>query len=271
MEKNVNILLHTCPKGNKEKKKEIEKEIEKMKNELTERQEKELSDLESRDMKIAMNILPVESKKKPRVSKAQKRRELKEKKAEEEEKAVLNSTPTTGQIRGENEMKLIIANLNLVGLKIFHIKGDGNCLYRSIIHQIDIIIPQKALPIEATRIRNVIFGCEDKSSSKEKDEDKVIWYMKRMIGNELKTNRNEEYELYITNEDEDTDDENDDEKGKDKYEKYIYNLVNRVCCGGNVELYILSRLMKVKVIIIYCYYLFIPDYCLLRKSCPSYI
>eukprot|EP00118_Oscarella_pearsei_P010270 m.62431 g.62431 ORF g.62431 m.62431 type:complete len:210 (+) comp35069_c0_seq2:37-666(+) len=130
-------------KGDKKEKKRRLAELEKLEKELKERQEREKSEISEVEEKTATPLVLEASDKK---SRAQRRKERKSAEAKERMARVLadekEDEKTSLRRLERDDLSEILSQHNR---SIYEIEPDGNCLYRAIGHQLQLIRAEKAL------------------------------------------------------------------------------------------------------------------------------
>ena len=158
----ITQMRHSLTKGDKKKKKEINKEIDSMTEELQKRHENELKNIESassdqqlNDLSDQMNgIRVIENKanlsedlepltnaikyNETKISRAQKKREAKALKQKEKEQRIRDDMIDDSENIRLIEDQKIKTILNGKGLTLYEIPSDGDCMYKAIEHQLSL-------------------------------------------------------------------------------------------------------------------------------------
>ncbi|OZC08335.1 hypothetical protein X798_04687 [Onchocerca flexuosa] len=137
----ITSMKHSIAKGDKKRKKEIVAEIAKMEEEVKERHEKELAELELSLPEISVEPTVVEQnqEKEPRISKAQRRREKKAELNRKREEAAMQARIDAENGPRKLESDEIERILMDRGLMIYDIEPDGDCLYNAVAHQLSLV------------------------------------------------------------------------------------------------------------------------------------
>lgn len=141
LQSKIQVLKKSATKGDKKKKKEVQEEIAKLEKELSDKQEAELADLKANETKEtnltdAIEDVNVKDSKAPRITKAQKRRDKKAADQKERDKRILEQEQENVTGLRNVETQKIKEILKKMGLMIYEIEADGNCLYNAVDHQL---------------------------------------------------------------------------------------------------------------------------------------
>lgn len=209
-------------KSDKKKKKEIQEEIVKLELELDKQQEAELQSLnntnKTEENKITEELRNVEiNNEKPttRVTKAQKRREKKAAGQKERERLIQEQEIENESGVRNAELKKIKEILKELGLMLYEIEADGNCLYNAVDHQLKVKT-------------NLGYGTKQ---------------LRLETSNHIKSNSTE-YLPFLSN-------VNTGEMlTEEEFDKYCFNVANTTNWGGQVELRALSHVVRRPITVI---------------------
>lgn len=145
----IQSLKKSCNKGDKKKKREVTEQIARLEADLNERQEQELKEEtpnttnEAENQDFLINSKEDTNENTPlieinRISRAQKRRNKKQ--AEEKDRELRIQEQEEQNKHGPRvlEQQAIKLALEDVGLQIYNIPADGNCMYCAIHHQLKV-------------------------------------------------------------------------------------------------------------------------------------
>eukprot|EP00118_Oscarella_pearsei_P010271 m.62433 g.62433 ORF g.62433 m.62433 type:complete len:292 (+) comp35069_c0_seq3:37-912(+) len=187
-------------KGDKKEKKRRLAELEKLEKELKERQEREKSEISEVEEKTATPLVLEASDKK---SRAQRRKERKSAEAKERMARVLadekEDEKTSLRRLERDDLSEILSQHNR---SIYEIEPDGNCLYRAIGHQLQLIRAEKSYSV--ARLRS-------------------------MAAEEISTNR-DTYLPFLLDSDE------SNSSPDEKIEGYCRKLTDTTSWGGHIEI-----------------------------------
>jgi len=229
----VQALKKTATKGDKKKKKEVTDTIAQLEQELDAKQAAELENLsltnspnnstnenpdpepepQPEENEIEPEVEP-EPQEPVRVSRAQKRRNKKQNADREREKRIAEQEETNKQGPRVLELNTIKTILQNVGLQIFNIPADGNCLYCAINHQLEVTGRSS---LNVTKLR-------------------------KLTASFMRDNK-DEFLPFMYNDDDGVVDE-------DRFEKYCKDVANTKLWGGQLELTALSNVLKCPIKVI---------------------
>lgn len=227
----IQSLKKSCAKGDKKKKKEITEQITLLEKNLDEKQNQELEQLKGLDNsdkdkdnevttpeeeQNSEESESAEMKETTRVSKAQKRRIKKA--VENKERLELIRAQELENRKGPRiiEMDKIKQFLQELGLSIYSIPADGNCLYCSVNHQ-----------LKTT-------GREEYSVSE----------LRKITADYMRSHK-DDILPFMSNEF-----DGDEEFTEEQYEKYCTKVANTTEWGGQIEILALSSALKCPIKII---------------------
>lgn len=216
----IQSLKKTVTKGDKKKKKEIDAEIEKLEKEFEEKCQLELKNFSgenSQQTKVVLNE-PLEDKSNDdsnsKVSKAQKRREKKEKQLTERETLIALQEEENKKGPAAVELNKIKHKLTQKGLRIKEVLSDGNCMYYAIADQLS---QRMSISKDWKQLRELICNY--------------------MIDNY------EQFQPYVTSDDGDL-------LNEEKYQDYCYKVRDTLVWGGQPELKALADVFSVQIEIV---------------------
>lgn len=229
----IQSLKKSCAKGDKKKKKEIAEQIAVLEKNLDEKQNQELEQLKGLDNNIdkesvvttpeaeeEQNSEESESTEMKetttRVSKAQRRRNKKA--VENKERTELIRAQELENRKGPRiiEMDKIKGFLLELGLSIYSIPADGNCLYCSVNHQLKTTGREEYSVAELRKITADYMRAH---------KDDILPFMSHEF-------------------------DDDEEFTEEQYEKYCAKVANTTEWGGQVEILALSNVLKCPIKII---------------------
>lgn len=217
----VQALKKTATKGDKKKKKEVQEEIAKLEFELNQKQDAELESLKSatqtEENKLIENVenVSINNEKSNRVTKAQKRRDKKAAELKEREKLIQEQEVINQSGVRNAEIQKIKNVLKELGLMLYEIEADGNCLYNAVDHQLKI---------------------KTKSGYGTKQ-------LRLETSNHMKDNRRD-YLPFLS------DVNTGDMLSEEEFDKYCIKVANTTNWGGQVELRALSHVVKRPITVI---------------------
>ncbi|XP_050361480.1 deubiquitinase OTUD6B [Nymphalis io] len=209
--------LKKAAKNDKTKKKELNAEITKLESDLEERHKKEIeTNANCLNPEIGPDEQVIESDNvKPKISKAQKRRDKKLQQERDREKEI--KMQEIENINGPRNMEnqAICKRLEERNLKICPIPSDGDCLYKAVVHQYEINY-NKTLGVDDLRNRVSSYILEHK-------ED-FMPFLSNTDTNEMLTDR--------------------------EFEEYCDKIKNTKVWGGQLEIRAISNCLKCPLIVI---------------------
>lgn len=217
----IQALKKAAPKG--KKKKEIQEDIVRMEQDLENKQNAELNAFSNANNETVNNVNeePLEyetSETSPmppmKVTRAQKRRNKKSEEDKERDKRIAEQEEQNKEGPRVLETKTIKELLNNIGLELFNIPADGNCLYCAINHQL------KVTGRDATTINN----------------------LRKQTANFMREHK-EEFIPFMYNDSEEPVDE-------DQFLDYCKNVESTKMWGSQLELRALSNILKCPIKII---------------------
>ncbi|RZB39090.1 OTU and/or Peptidase C65 domain containing protein [Asbolus verrucosus] len=140
LQSKIQSLKKSVTKGDKKKKKEISEEIARLEQELDQKQSSELEAFKpniSDEAAAGEETNNTEEPSNTRISRAVKRRNKKAQEEKEREKRILEQTEKNKEGPRMTEMNAIKEVLKKIGLQLFNIPADGNCLYCAVNHQLE--------------------------------------------------------------------------------------------------------------------------------------
>lgn len=217
MQCKIQSMKKSVAKGDRKKKKEVAEQTVEIETKLKQRHQEELNKFtEDEQPTIIKNLQEVKiNDTVPKVSRAEKRRskkvtQLKERQAFIEEHDIKN----IGGAR-HIETQTLVKKLKNLGLVIFDIPSDGNCLYSAIVHQLKEVCG-KSLTVAETRLATSEF---------------------------LKNNK-DDFMPYLSHPD------TGDMLTDQQFDDYCYQVANSVQWGGEIELRALSHIYKIPIKVI---------------------
>lgn len=223
LQSKIQALKKTATKGDKKKKKEVQEEIVKLELDLSKKQEAELESLKSttnakhEENKLIEDLENVEitNTKQPRITKAQKRRDKKAAEQKERERLIQEQEIENETGVRNAEIQKIKEVLKELGLMLYEIEADGNCLYNAVDHQLKIKT-------------NFGFGTKQ---------------LRLETSNHMRHNSSD-YLPFLSN-------VNTGEMLTDEeFDKYCFNVANTTNWGGQIELRALSHVIKRPITVI---------------------
>uniref|UniRef100_A0A3B3ZC40 ubiquitinyl hydrolase 1 n=1 Tax=Periophthalmus magnuspinnatus TaxID=409849 RepID=A0A3B3ZC40_9GOBI len=146
----IQSIKNAVPKNDKKRRKQMTEEIAKLEADLNQKQEEELKQLKSPDIKtLTVDSEQQEESKQHRVTKAQKRRDKKA--AQEKERECRIAEAEVENLLGERHQEGLKLSQKLAQqqLQIKEISSDGHCMYRAIEDQ----LPGGAMNVKELRCR----------------------------------------------------------------------------------------------------------------------
>ncbi|XP_016959183.2 deubiquitinase OTUD6B [Drosophila biarmipes] len=235
----LQAMKKNAPKNNKNKRKEFLEEMARLEGELEQRHKAEVQAAEAKDLTeeteekapAEKQEVPVSNKEEidekeeedehlpsnQRVSKAQKRRDKKAKEAREREAEIKTelknaaNQPTPKLI----ELQQITAKLSQRQLSLHNIASDGDCLYQSIRHQLQV----NSLPGHSVQELR-----EETANYVRAHKDSLICYMVHPETGDLLNDQ--------------------------QFEKYCHDIAKTHAWGGHIELKAISSLLRVPIEVI---------------------
>lgn len=238
LQSKIQKLKHSIPKGDKKKKKEVTAEIEILFSELKTKQDNELKSLEAQDcienpsnassqesnlVSVDTSSIACEIKSNDstisyykssqeeitpaKMTKAQKRRIKKAVLEKEREKAIAEQEIENLHGLRQKESDEIKTKLSERHLELFQIASDGDCLYKAIEHQLQIL-----------NLKQMSVKCLREATSK--------YLLDHM----------DEYLPFMSNA------ENSSDMSKEQYVQYCENIVTSSEWGGHIEIAALAHI-----------------------------
>lgn len=218
MQCKVQSMKKSVAKGDRKRKKEVAEQIAEIEEKLNLEHQEELNKFteENDESSLIKNLQEVNLNETiPKVSRAEKRRskkvtQMKERQALIEEHDIKN-------IGGPRhiETQTLVKKLKNLGLVIFDIPSDGNCLYSAIVHQLKEVCG-KAFTVQEIRLKTSDFlKC---------NKDDFIPYLSHPDTGEMLTD--------------------------EQFDDYCYQVANSVQWGGEIELRALSHIFKIPIKVI---------------------
>lgn len=231
LQNRVQSLKKSVTKGDKKKKKEVDTEIEKLEKEFEEKCKLEVESLEKSLKKtetlvsnkvVDQNLVTVEeadaeqAETKPtKATKAKKKRDKKEKTNEEREKLIAEQEIENKKGPAYIELTKIKEKLKKSNLKLKEVMPDGNCMYYSIIDQLN-QRPELGKHIQTYQELRKL----------------TSQYMLKNPG---------EFQAYLCSE------ETGDPLNEHEYEEYCRKINDTLVWGGQIELKAISDLLELKI------------------------
>ncbi|XP_045472122.1 deubiquitinase OTUD6B [Harmonia axyridis] len=229
----IQSLKRSVPKGDKKKKKEVTEQIAQLEQELEDRQNKELLPFKANsesdeskveeipNLEVENNDISIENDEKPeteikvtRISRAQKRREKKALEEAEREKRILEEKEKSKDGPKAVESHLIKEVLKTMGLALYDVAADGNCLYCAVNHQLE---SKKRESYSTTKLRKLT------ANFMKENKDDFIPFMYKDSGEPVS-------ETY--------------------FEEYCKEVASTKLWGGQLELKALSNILKCPIKVI---------------------
>lgn len=205
----------------KKKKKEVLEQVARLELELDQKQSKELEEcnIQENGDDQTQDESPMDETvclvKETRVSKAQKRRNKKASEEKEREERINAQEKQNKNGPRNKEIEQLNVSLKEIGLKIFNIPADGNCLYCAVDHQLEVTgRPTYGL----SKLRKMT------ADYMRKNKDDFLPFM---------THANED-EIFT----------------EDQYEEYCDTLVKKPVWGGQIEIRALSSILHCPIKVI---------------------
>lgn len=218
MQCKVQSMKKSVAKGDRKKKKEVAEQTAEIEAKLKQRHQEEINKFteEDKEPSIIKHLQEVQiNDAAPKVSRAEKRRskkvtQMKERQALIEEHDIKN----IGGAR-HLETQTLVKKLKNLGLVIFDVPSDGNCLYSAIVHQLKEVCG-KSYTVTETRIATSEFlKC---------NKDDFIPYLSHPDTGNMLTDQ--------------------------QFDEYCYQVANSVQWGGEIELRALSHIFKIPIKVI---------------------
>ncbi|KAL7303718.1 hypothetical protein TKK_0003851 [Trichogramma kaykai] len=225
----IQVLKKSICKGDKKKKKEVTEEIAKLELDLNRKHDEEVAQLKLSEVKIdncddqdtngsddKCDDNEKEIKPTVRVSKAQKRREKKETAEKERNQRILEQEALNVHGKRHIETQAIKNILLKRDLMIHEVPSDGHCLYNAVAHQLKAIDHSSLLGHVDLRQKTAVHLRENSDS----------------------------FLPFIANPD------SDDLLSDEQYEKYCDDVAKTSTWGGDIELQVLSNVLKCPIEVI---------------------
>lgn len=214
----IQSMKKSVAKGDRKKKKEVAEQTAEIEAKLKQKHEKELSQFteEKEESSLINNFQEVKINDViPKVSRAEKRRskkvtQLKERQALIEEHDIKNIGGTR-----HIETQTLVKKLKNLGLAIFDIPSDGNCLYSAVVHQLKEVCGQSFTVSEIRLKTSDFLKC---------NKDDFIPYLSHPDTGEMLTD--------------------------EQFDEYCCQVANSVQWGGEIELRALSHIFKIPIKVI---------------------
>lgn len=218
MQCKIQSMKKSVAKGDRKKKKEVSEKTAEIEAKLKQKHLEELSTFmaEDEEHSLIKHLQEVQiSDTVPKISRAEKRRskkviQMKERQALIEEHDIKNIGGTR-----HIETQTLIKKLKNIGLVIFDIPSDGNCLYSAIVHQLKEVCRQ-TFTVSDIRIKTSDFLKSNK--------DDFIPYLSHPDTGEMLTDQ--------------------------QFNEYCDQVANSVQWGGEIELRALSHIFKIPIKVI---------------------
>lgn len=218
MQCKIQSMKKSVAKGDRKKKKEVAEQTAEIEAKLKQRHQEELNKFieEDEEPTIIKNLKEIQiNDAVPKVSRAEKRRskkinQMKERQALIEEHDIKN----IGGAR-HIETQTLVKKLKNLGLVIFDIPSDGNCLYSAIVHQLKEVCG-KIFTVAETRL----------------------------VTSEFLKNNKDDFIPYLSHPD------TGDMLTDQQFDEYCYQVANSVQWGGEIELRALSHVYKIPIKVI---------------------
>lgn len=217
MQCKIQSMKKSVAKGDRKKKKEVAEQTAEIEAKLKLKHLEELSKFpKDEELSLIKDLEEVHiNDTTPKVSRAEKRRskkviQMKERQALIEEHDIKNIGGTR-----HIETQTLVKKLKNLGLVIFDIPSDGNCLYSAIVHQLKEVCG-KTFTVSEIRIKTSDFlKC---------NKDDFIPYLSHPDTGEMLTDQ--------------------------QFDEYCYQVANSVQWGGEIELRALSHIFKIPIKVI---------------------
>lgn len=215
MQYKIQSMKKSVAKGDRKKKKEVAEQTAEIEAKLKQKHLDELNKFSEEDKESSL-IQDLQEMKindvTPKVSRAEKRRskkitQMKERQSLIEEHDIKN----IGGIR-HIETKTLVEKLKNLGLVIYDIPSDGNCLYSALVHQLKEVCGT-ILTVSEIRLQTSEFLKHNK--------DEFIPYLSHPDTGEMLTDQ--------------------------QFDDYCYQVANSVQWGGEIELRALSHIFKIPI------------------------
>ncbi|KAM3596394.1 uncharacterized protein V6R79_013749 [Siganus canaliculatus] len=227
----IQKMKNAVPKNDKKKRKQLTEEIAKLEADLSQKHDEELKQLEStsstepqkvEEMVNGVEAMKVEDEeqgevKQPRVTKAQKRRDKKAAQEKERESRIAEAEVQNLQGVRHQEGLILAQKLSQLQFQIKEISSDGHCMYRAVEDQ----LAQRSKPGLVKSVKEL------RSSTAE--------YMRNHVDDFLPflTNVNTG-DMYTT----------------DEFDKYCSDVEHTAAWGGQLELQALSQVLHLPIEVI---------------------
>nr|XP_037284490.1 deubiquitinase OTUD6B-like isoform X2 [Rhipicephalus microplus] len=225
----IQSLKHSVPKGDKKRKKDVAAEVAVLEAELEKKQKKDLEEFAAYQSNgVASNQPEVDdvtdefdatslhepSLKQGKTSKAEKRREKKRQKEEQREREIAKQEVENQFLPRAVEERELREILEKLGLTIYEIPSDGNCMYKAMEHQLG------------------LFGVLKSMNELRQETAKYM------------LSHSEEFLPFLTSR------KSGDVMTAEEYEDYCLEVSSTTAWGGQVELKALSHACKVPITIV---------------------
>lgn len=217
MQCKIQSMKKSVAKGDRKKKKEVAEQTAEIEAKLKQKHLEELNIFtEDEELSLVKNLQNVQiNDTVSKVSRAEKRRskkitQMKERQALIEEHDIKNIGGTR-----HIETQTLVKKLKNLGLVIFDIPSDGNCLYSAIVHQL------KEVCGKIFTVHEIRFKTSDFLKS---NKDDFIPYLSHPDTGEMLTD--------------------------EQFNEYCYQVANSVQWGGEIELRALSHIFKIPIKVI---------------------
>eukprot|EP00066_Takifugu_rubripes_P018149 XP_011607415.1 PREDICTED: OTU domain-containing protein 6B [Takifugu rubripes] len=218
MQAEIQRMKNAVPKNDKKKRKQLTEDIAKLEVDLNQKHEEELRRLTS-DTKVDGVLNGVEGMKvgdgeQPRVTKAQKRRDKKAAQEKERESRIADAEVENLQGARHQEGLILAQKLAQKQLQIREISSDGHCLYRAVEDQ----LAQRSKPQSLMSVKEL--------------RSQTAEHMRNHAGDFLP---------FLTNPD------TGDMYTTDEFEKYCSDVEHTAAWGGQLELRALTQVLQLPI------------------------
>lgn len=139
LQAHVQSLKKACAKGDKKKKKELNELVAKLESELETRQNAEREQYDATDgMEDGSEEPEADTPSGKRMSKANRRRQKKAAEEKEREERINEQEARNRNGPRSKEIEQLSAALEQIGLRLYNVPADGNCLYCAVGHQLEV-------------------------------------------------------------------------------------------------------------------------------------
>lgn len=217
MQCKIQSMKKSVAKGDRKKKKEVAEQTAEIEAKLKQKHLEELNEfIEKDESSLISSLQEVKiNDATPKISRAEKRRskkitQMKERQTLIEEHDIKNIGGTR-----HIETQILVKKLKSLGLAIFDIPSDGNCLYSAIVHQLKEVC-EKIFTVQEIRLKTSEFlKC---------NKDDFIPYLSHPDTGEMLTDQ--------------------------QFNDYCFQVANSVQWGGEIELRALSHIFKIPIKVI---------------------